>query len=102
MLIARFLRFFNKHIFVYFFITGMQGYPLKAGEPRAIPLNNTLLPEYLRKLGYATHLVGKWHVGYYSDYHTPTRRGFDTFFGYYNGYISYFNHTIKQNVSVVK
>lgn len=77
--------------------TGMQGYPLKAGEPRAIPLNNTLLPEYLRKLGYATHLVGKWHVGYYSDYHTPTRRGFDTFFGYYSGYISYFNHTIKQD-----
>lgn len=80
----------------------MQGYPLKAGEPRAIPLNNTLLPEYLRKLGYATHLVGKWHVGYYSDYHTPTRRGFDTFFGYYSGYISYFNHTIKQDVSFVK
>ena len=77
--------------------TGMQGYPLKAGEPRAIPLTNTLLPEYLQKLGYATHLVGKWHVGYYSDYHTPTYRGFDTFFGYYNGYITYFNHTVRQN-----
>ncbi|XP_076234561.1 arylsulfatase B [Calliopsis andreniformis] len=77
--------------------TGMQGYPLKAGEPRAIPLNNTLLPEYLQKLGYATHLVGKWHVGYYSDYHTPSHRGFDTFFGYYNGYVTYFNHTVQQN-----
>ncbi|XP_076623890.1 arylsulfatase B [Colletes latitarsis] len=77
--------------------TGMQGYPLKAGEPRAIPLNNTLLPEYLRQLGYANHLVGKWHVGYYSDYHTPVHRGFDTFFGYYNGYVTYFNHTIEQN-----
>ncbi|XP_015431893.1 PREDICTED: arylsulfatase B-like [Dufourea novaeangliae] len=77
--------------------SGMQGYPLKAGEPRAIPLNNKLLPEYLRKLGYATHLVGKWHVGYYSDDHTPAYRGFDTFFGYYNGYVSYFNHTIQQN-----
>ncbi|KOC62042.1 Arylsulfatase B [Habropoda laboriosa] len=78
----------------------MQGYPLKAGEPRAIPLNNTLLPEYLRKLGYATHLVGKWHVGYYSDYHTPAYRGFDTFLGYYNGYVTYFNHTIEQNDQV--
>ncbi|XP_054011485.1 arylsulfatase B-like isoform X1 [Hylaeus anthracinus] len=77
--------------------TGMQGYPLRAGEPRAIPLNNTLLPEYLRKLGYTSHLVGKWHVGYYSDYHTPAYRGFDTFFGYYNGYITFFNHTIVQN-----
>ncbi|CAK9822218.1 Arylsulfatase B [Anthophora retusa] len=80
--------------------TGMQGYPLKAGEPRAIPLSNTLLPEYLRKLGYATHLVGKWHVGYYSDYHTPVYRGFDTFLGYYNGYVTYFNHTIEQNEHV--
>ncbi|XP_076645885.1 arylsulfatase B [Halictus rubicundus] len=76
--------------------SGMQGYPLKAGESRGIPLNNTLLPEYLRKLGYSTHLVGKWHVGYYSDYHTPANRGFNTFFGYYNGYVTYFNHTIVQ------
>ncbi|XP_076378806.1 arylsulfatase B [Megalopta genalis] len=81
----------------YPFRTGMQGYPLKAGEARGIPLNNTLLPEYLKKLGYNTHLVGKWHVGYYSDYHTPAYRGFDTFFGYYNGYITYFNHTITQD-----
>ncbi|KAF3422433.1 hypothetical protein E2986_11308 [Frieseomelitta varia] len=75
----------------------MQGYPLKAGERRAIPLGNTLLPEYLQKLGYATHLVGKWHTGYYSDYHTPAYRGFDTFMGYYTGYVTYFNHTIEQD-----
>ncbi|CAL7948728.1 unnamed protein product [Xylocopa violacea] len=80
--------------------TGMQGYPLEPGEPRAIPLIDTLLPEYLRKLGYATHLVGKWHVGYYTDYHTPTYRGFDTFLGYYSGYITYFNHTIAQQHQV--
>ncbi|XP_011269374.2 arylsulfatase B [Camponotus floridanus] len=74
--------------------TGMQGYVLQPAEPRGIPLNDTLLPEYLRKLGYATHLVGKWHVGYHTKNYTPTRRGFDTFLGYYNGYIHYFNHTI--------
>lgn len=80
----------------------MQGYPLKAGEPRGISLKDTLLPEYLRKLGYSTHLVGKWHVGYCSDYYTPTNRGFDTFLGYYNGYITYFSHTIEQDVSLAK
>lgn len=78
----------------------MQGYPLLAGEPRAIPLNNTLLPEYLQKLGYSTHLVGKWHVGYYSSNHTPSNRGFDTFYGYYNGYVTYFNHTIEGNLHI--
>lgn len=77
----------------------MQGYPLRAAEPRGIPLNVTLLPEYLRRLGYATHLVGKWHVGYYTEDHGPTRRGFDSFFGYYNGYIEYFNHTLLESVS---
>ncbi|KAG7202809.1 hypothetical protein KM043_009967 [Ampulex compressa] len=75
---------------------GMQGYPLRGAEPRGIPLEDTLLPEHLRNLGYATHLVGKWHVGYHTNHHTPTYRGFDTFFGYYNGYIQYFKHTITE------
>ncbi|XP_023287942.1 arylsulfatase B [Orussus abietinus] len=75
---------------------GMQGYPLKAGEPRGIPLDTVLLPEHLRRMGYSTHLVGKWHVGYFSENYTPARRGFDDFRGYYNGYIQYFNYTITQ------
>lgn len=74
---------------------GLQGFPLKTGEPRAIPKNNKLLPEYLRDLGYSTHMIGKWHVGYYKPQYTPTRRGFDTFFGYYNGYVDYINHTVS-------
>ncbi|XP_015182415.1 PREDICTED: arylsulfatase B-like [Polistes dominula] len=80
---------------------GMEGVPLKAGEKRAIPKRYKLLPEYLKDLGYSTHLVGKWHVGYYAPRYTPTRRGFNTYFGYYNGYIQYFNHTtpeIKSNM----
>ncbi|GAB1869472.1 Arylsulfatase B [Camponotus japonicus] len=77
--------------------TGMQGYPLRGAEPRGIPLNSTLLPEYLRKLGYTTHLVGKWHLGYHTRNYGPTRRGFDTFVGYYTGYIQYFNHTLYES-----
>jgi hypothetical protein len=76
----------------------MQGIPLSPGEIRGLPLNRTLMPEHLRRLGYGTHLIGKWHLGYYTDKHTPTRRGFDTFYGYYNGLISYFNHTIIQDL----
>lgn len=78
---------------------GMQGFPLRGAEPRGIPLNNILLPEYLRKIGYATHLVGKWHVGYYTRNYGPTRRGFDTFVGYYSGFIEYFNHSFYESVS---
>lgn len=79
-----------------FYPIGMQGYPLKAGEQRAIPNKFKLLPGYLKDLGYSTHLIGKWHVGYYAPKYTPANRGFDTFFGYYNGYIRYFNHTITE------
>lgn len=77
--------------------TGMQGYPLRGAEPRGIPLNHTLLPEYLRRLGYTTHLIGKWHVGYHTRNFGPTRRGFDTFLGYFTGFIQYFNHTLYES-----
>jgi arylsulfatase A-like enzyme len=73
----------------------MQDLDLKPGEKRGIPLNRTLMPEYLRQLGYGTHLVGKWNVGYYSKKHTPTRRGFDSFYGFYNELIGYFDHRIN-------
>ena len=45
--------------------------------------------------GYATHLVGKWHLGYYKWAYTPTYRGFDTFYGFYNYGEDHFAHTMK-------
>lgn len=43
--------------------------------------------------GYNTHLVGKWHLGHYTSVSTPTHRGFDSFFGFYNYGHDHFNHT---------
>ncbi|PSN50827.1 Arylsulfatase B [Blattella germanica] len=40
---------------------GMQGSPLGAAEPRALP-QGKILPQYLKDLGYSTHMVGKWHL----------------------------------------
>ncbi|KAH7941464.1 hypothetical protein HPB49_013976 [Dermacentor silvarum] len=65
----------------------------------ALPLRFEVLPQWLKRLGYSTHMVGKWHLGYKSLEHTPTWRGFDTFFGYYNGQEFYFNHTTASKVS---
>ena len=45
--------------------------------------------------GYATHLVGKWHLGYYKWAYTPTYRGFDTFYGFYNYGEDHFAHTME-------
>ncbi|XP_015747345.1 PREDICTED: arylsulfatase B-like, partial [Acropora digitifera] len=47
-----------------------------------------------RHEGYATHIVGKWHLGYNKWEYTPTYRGFDTFYGYYNAQEDHYDHTL--------
>ncbi|CAG9815087.1 unnamed protein product [Phaedon cochleariae] len=75
--------------------SGLQGIPLDAGENRSLPLDMPTMPERLKGLGYRTHLVGKWHLGAACKEVTPTRRGFDTHFGYWNGYVGYFSYDIS-------
>ena len=37
----------------------MQHGVIQAAQPYGLGLNETLLPQYLKELGYATHAVGK-------------------------------------------
>lgn len=46
-----------------------------------VRLTERMLPDYLREVGYATALVGKWHLGGTAKFH-PQRRGFDEYFGF--------------------
>ena len=40
----------------------MQSGVIYAAQPYGLGLNETLMPQYLKELGYATHGVGKvWH-----------------------------------------
>ena len=64
--------------------------PLRAG---GIPTSFTLLPEMLKQQGYKTHMIGKWHLGYCAWEYTPTRRGFDSFYGTYLGVLDHWTHT---------
>nr|XP_018918144.1 PREDICTED: arylsulfatase B-like [Bemisia tabaci] len=77
--------------------TGMQGSPIFAAEPTGLPLNEKLLPQYLKDLGYTTRMIGKWHLGYYRQPYIPLNRGFDSHFGYYNGLMGYYNHIIQDS-----
>src|SRR4051812_33421813 len=45
----------------------------------------------LRKAGYETFLVGKWHLGF-SPENSPTKNGFDYFFGFNGGGLDYVSH----------
>jgi arylsulfatase A-like enzyme len=49
-------------------------------EQHGLDLGQLTLADMLRRAGYATGLVGKWHLGMEPAYH-PLERGFDEFFG---------------------
>lgn len=51
------------------------------------------MPEMFRNNNYSTSLVGKWHLGSSMNSFLPTSRGFDEFYGYYGGWITYYNYT---------
>ncbi|MFA6546676.1 MAG: sulfatase-like hydrolase/transferase, partial [Limisphaerales bacterium] len=46
-----------------------------------LPLTERTLADHLKAAGYATGLVGKWHLGATGKFQ-PQRRGFDEFFGF--------------------
>ncbi|XP_046395184.1 arylsulfatase I-like isoform X2 [Ischnura elegans] len=71
----------------------MQHYVLLNNEPRGLPLSERLLPEYLKELGYSTHAIGKWHLGFFRKEYTPEFRGFDSHFGHWTGQGDYYDHT---------
>ncbi|XP_065213376.1 arylsulfatase B-like [Planococcus citri] len=68
---------------------GLQGQPITPNVKVGLPLTEKILPQHLKDLGYVTRLIGKWHLGHYTYDFTPTKRGFDSHFGYYNGWIRY-------------
>jgi len=67
---------------------GSTGDSLKQG----LPATGRTLPRLLKNNGYATALIGKWHLGYKPEF-GPNAHGFDTFFGFLSGYVDYYTHT---------
>ncbi|XP_022100296.1 arylsulfatase I-like [Acanthaster planci] len=72
--------------------TGMWSSVILGPQPWGLSLDETILPQLLKQRGYRTHMVGKWHLGFFEEAYTPSHRGFDTTFGYYNGKGDYWTH----------
>lgn len=63
----------------------------KGSTTLGLPPEVPTLPSLLKKAGYHTALIGKWHLGYPPTF-GPRRSGYDEFFGIMAGGVDYFTH----------
>ncbi|HEX9852004.1 MAG TPA: sulfatase-like hydrolase/transferase, partial [Woeseiaceae bacterium] len=59
--------------------SGMQ-FVIRPHSAGGLPAEEITIAELLRNAGYATGMIGKWHLGHQAEY-WPTRQGFDSFYG---------------------
>jgi arylsulfatase A-like enzyme len=80
-------------------ITGRYQYRLRLGleepltsNPVGLPPEHPTLPSLLKRVGYGTTLVGKWHLGQLPAF-GPLKSGYDHFYGFRGGAVDYYAHS---------
>eukprot|EP01030_Chromulinospumella_sphaerica_P015170 gene15170-14967_t len=63
---------------------GFEFNPVGRDATGGLSLDETTLAQVMKGAGYATGMVGKWHIGSGPGYH-PLDRGFDSYFGILGG-----------------
>ena len=67
--------------------------PYSQKDPDAgLPLDEVLISDWLKRYGYRTCAIGKWHLGDAEKF-WPINRGFDDWFGFFGGGMSYWGDT---------
>lgn len=75
---------------------GYEANPIAAFDDRfGLPHDQVTLADVLRRAGYATGAIGKWHEGNIPEYR-PLLRGFDEYFGFLGGLHGYMGKSIEQ------
>src|SRR5580698_7645346 len=84
-------------------ITGRYQYRLPIGleEPLAgrdvgLPPDHPTWPSLLKKAGYGTTLVGKWHLGLLPKF-GPLKSGYEHFYGFRGGAVDYYRHAYEND-----
>uniref|UniRef100_A0ABS3MGV2 Arylsulfatase n=2 Tax=Bradyrhizobium quebecense TaxID=2748629 RepID=A0ABS3MGV2_9BRAD len=73
---------------------GLQTLVIPASMSYGLPTDEWLLPQALKEAGYATAILGKWHLGHAKREYWPKQRGFDYQYGAQLGEIDYFTHSV--------
>ena len=76
----------------YPFRYGLQTAVIPSVAAYGLDTEEYLLPQALKKAGYQTMMVGKWHLGHADKKWWPRQRGFDYHYGAMIGELDYFTH----------
>ena len=68
----------------------------KSHRTVGLALAETTFADAVKKEGYATGIVGKWHLGYPAKFN-PIHQGFDEFRGFVSGNVDYHSHIDQEN-----
>lgn len=77
---------------------GLQAGVIRPDAEYGLPLEERMLPQALRDVGYTTAMCGKWHLGEFEKAYWPNQRGFDHFYGHLLGALDYFTHYRQQTL----
>jgi arylsulfatase A-like enzyme len=77
---------------------GLQTAVIPQGHVYGLAIDEWLLPQALKEVGYETAIIGKWHLGHADQQFWPRQRGFDYQYGPLIGEIDYFSHKVDGKV----
>ncbi|MFO0931990.1 MAG: arylsulfatase [Planctomycetota bacterium] len=71
---------------------GLQTAVIPGTAPYGLDTSEFLAPQCLKEAGYATAIIGKWHLGHSDLKYWPKQRGFDYAYGATIGELDYYTH----------
>src|SRR5213592_2845340 len=71
---------------------GLQTIVIPAAAGYGLDTSEYLMPQCLKDAGYATAIIGKWHLGHADTKYWPRQRGFDYQYGAMIGELDYYTH----------